>query len=208
MGDKSSRTRDRILRAAAEVLASRGYGATTLEAIAELAEMKAGSLYYHFASKDRLVTEVLLEGVRTADVAVERAVADLGPSAPPLAQLRAAVHAHLDAIVGQGPFTKANIRSYGQVPAEVAEEVRAAQRAYGDRWRGLVDGAMAAGEVRRDLDPTAVRLLLLGAMNWSVEWLSDEGPSDAATLADALLDMAFDGLRPRGDLAPPGDRTR
>lgn len=73
MPTRSARTRERILSAAAEVLASRGYASTTLEAIAERADMKAGSLYCHFSSKDELVAEVLLEGVGAAHDAVSAA---------------------------------------------------------------------------------------------------------------------------------------
>lgn len=197
MPSKSVRTRERVLAAAAEVLAASGYAATTLEAIAARADMKAGSLYYHFASKDDLVAEVLLEGVTAVRDAVDAAVAELGADAPPVARLRAAVAAHLDAIISRGPFTKANIRGYGQVPAEIAERVRAAQRAYGDVWRGLITDAVAAGEIRSDLDATSIRLLLLGAMNWSVEWVATDGTMSSGDLADDLIEMTFHGLVPR-----------
>ena len=56
---KGERTRSRILNAAASVLAREGYAAATLTEIAAVAKMQAGSLYYHFDSKDAIVEEVL-----------------------------------------------------------------------------------------------------------------------------------------------------
>lgn len=118
-------------------------------------------------------------------------------AARPIDRIRVAVAAHLDAIISQGPFTKANIRGYGQVPPAVAEQVHAAQRSYGDLWRGLIADAMAGGDIRSDLDATSVRLLLLGAMNWSVEWVDTEGPRTSGDLAEDLLEMTLHGLLPR-----------
>lgn len=49
---KSQVSRDLILRVAAQLFRQQGYSATTLRQIADKAGMKAGSIYYHFDSKD------------------------------------------------------------------------------------------------------------------------------------------------------------
>ena len=55
---KGERTRTRILDAAADVLARRGYAAATLTEIASVAKMQAGSLYYHFGLERQKVIPV------------------------------------------------------------------------------------------------------------------------------------------------------
>ncbi|MFC6762745.1 TetR family transcriptional regulator [Sulfitobacter porphyrae] len=60
---KAAKTRAEILRVAARVLRDNGYKATTLRKIADEADMKAGSVYYHFKSKEAIVDEVLNEGL-------------------------------------------------------------------------------------------------------------------------------------------------
>ena len=60
---KKDRTRRRILDAAARVFARDGIDQATLQDIAAAAELTAGSLYFHFASKDVLLCEVLTMGV-------------------------------------------------------------------------------------------------------------------------------------------------
>lgn len=192
---KSDRTRGRILDAAAELLAARGYAALGLAAVAERAGLQAGSLYYHFDSKDELVLEVLRIGTDNARVAVEQAVAALGRDPDPLAALTAAIGAHLTAVLAHGTFTRASIRSYGQLPGPLAERHRAAQRGYGAMWRDLIGAAARAGAIRGDLDLRTTRLLVLGAMNWSIEWFDPAGPISAEQLAGQLTTIVLDGLR-------------
>ena len=56
-------SRQQILAVAATLFCARGYAGTSLRDIAAAAGMKAGSLYYHFASKEELTAEVLRIGV-------------------------------------------------------------------------------------------------------------------------------------------------
>jgi len=193
---KSDRTRARILDAAAHVLATRGYASASLNLIAERANTKAGSLYYHFASKDELLLEVLKAGTQTVHDAVDKALVELGQDPDPIAAIRAAIEAHLVAVLSQGPYTTANIRSYGQLPAHLASAHREVQRNYGMTWRKLISDAVAAGALRDDLDQTTTRLLLLGAMNWSIEWFDDKSTLTSSELAAQLYEMVINGLQP------------
>ena len=67
---KAEATRQQILLAAACLFREKGYKATTLRDVAEHAGMGAGSLYYHFDSKDAILREVLEVGIATIDEAV------------------------------------------------------------------------------------------------------------------------------------------
>jgi len=192
---KSDQTRARILDAAAHVLATRGYAATTLNLIAERANTKAGSIYYHFASKDELLLEVLEAGTQTAHEAVSRALGKLEPDPDPIGAIQAAIEAHLVAVLSQGPYTTANIRSYGQLPEHLAAAHREVQRNYGTTWRKLIAAAVDAGALRNDLDQRTTRLLLLGAMNWSIEWFDNESTLTPTQLAAQLCDTVINGLR-------------
>ena len=60
---KSDSTRLRILHAAAKAFRQNGYAASSLRDIADSADMQAGSLYYHFDSKEVLAEAVMDEGV-------------------------------------------------------------------------------------------------------------------------------------------------
>ena len=56
---KSERTREGILSAAARLFRYEGYHATTMRDIAQEAGIEAGSIYYHFQSKDQILSDVL-----------------------------------------------------------------------------------------------------------------------------------------------------
>lgn len=53
--------RSRIIAAARELFLERGYLATSMQEIAEAAELRKASIYHHFADKEALFTAVVLE---------------------------------------------------------------------------------------------------------------------------------------------------
>jgi TetR/AcrR family transcriptional regulator, cholesterol catabolism regulator len=58
-----AKSRREILDAAARLLRSQGYKATTLRDIAEEVGIRAASIYYHFESKEEIASTVMNEGV-------------------------------------------------------------------------------------------------------------------------------------------------
>jgi AcrR family transcriptional regulator len=197
---KSERTRRRILDAAALVFQRKGYASVTLKDIAALAELQAGSLYYHFDTKEQLVEAVLEAGVEGAIAGTREAVEALGPGADPLARLRVAIAAHLRVVLTEGAYASANIRMLSQVPGSIRERHLKRQRAYGAFWRALFDQAAAAGAIRPDLDLSVVRMLALGALNWSVEWYR-AGRRTPSEIAAHAATMILDGITPRPGVA-------
>jgi AcrR family transcriptional regulator len=72
---KRERSRDRIVDAAYEVLAEKGYDATTFKEIARRAEAAQGLIHYYFGSKDQLLLEVLKEASERTREEMQRFVA-------------------------------------------------------------------------------------------------------------------------------------
>ncbi|MEU7873480.1 TetR/AcrR family transcriptional regulator [Dactylosporangium sp. NPDC049140] len=58
-GEKSRQTRRRILQAAHELFVSQGYGATTLQGIAERAGVAVQTIYFAFGNKPSLLKELV-----------------------------------------------------------------------------------------------------------------------------------------------------
>lgn len=190
---KSSATRLRILDATARTLRNKGYAGTTLNEIALAAGLQAGSLFYHFGSKDELVEEVLDVGMLRVHEAVQASQARLAAGAPHRVCIRAAVEAHFATLLERGDYTSANIRIFGQVPEEIQRRHLRLRRAYAAMWRRLLTDAQKAGALRHDIDLGLVRMLLLGALNWSVEWYKP-GRESVRALSDHVCLMVFDGI--------------
>lgn len=190
---KSEQTRQRLLDAAAKVFRDKGYAGTRLADIAEAADMRTPGVYYYFASREDLVEEVLQAGVARAHDYVAERVAAVPEGSPALDRLRAAIEGHVQVSLEHGDYTSANIRIFGQLPDGIRQRHLSQQRAYGDLWRGLLKDARAAGELRADLDLSAVRMLILGALNWSVEWYRP-GALTATEVAHIASTMICEGV--------------
>ena len=74
---KANLSRARILDAAAALFRDQGYAAVSLRAIAAAAGMQSGSVYYHFGSKEEIVTEVLNLGIERVHDQVSTTIATL-----------------------------------------------------------------------------------------------------------------------------------
>ncbi|MFD9943094.1 TetR family transcriptional regulator [Nonomuraea sp. NPDC059023] len=150
-GVTAAETRQRLLHAAAEAFAERGYDGTRVADIAAAAGVSNGALYAHFGSKaDLLVAALRAHGPRllaellTAEP--DRSITDLL------------------LIVGDRLPERREAAGYLIVEALVAarrdEELARPMRGYvGERadWlAGLVEAAQHAGEIESDLSPDAL----------------------------------------------------
>ena len=92
---KADRTRARLVQVAKRLYQEYGTDQVTVRRIAAAAKIEAGSIYYHFRSRDEIMRAVLQSGVGGARDAVMQAIAEAGRDSSPLARLRAALIAHL-----------------------------------------------------------------------------------------------------------------
>ncbi len=192
-GNSATDTRALILHHAARLLREHGYAAVSLRQIAKDVNIKAGSIYYHFPSKEDLLFHVLEEGLRQIVHEVDKAVAELPPDAPFRERMRVVVRSHLHGLLQVGDFSSANIRIYGQVPPEVRRRHYVARREFADWWDRFFAQAVAEGALRADLNASVLRVFVVGALNWTVEWYDPRrGSFDA--LADQIYSIIADGL--------------
>lgn len=169
-------TRRQILNAAAKLLRRNGYASTSLRDIAAATGIKAGSLYYHFVSKEEIAETVMAEGIDLVRAAVKKALATRPKDADPLEDIEIAVRAHLQALHESGDYASANIRCFNHVPREIKQRLRKVRERYDADWSKLINRARAAGCLDADIDDEALRYALFGVMNWTLEWLRSGGP--------------------------------
>lgn len=70
---RTTATKRAILNAAVQLAAERGITGTTMDEVAERAGVAKGSLYYNFASKDKLFEGLLLDGMNALTEALREA---------------------------------------------------------------------------------------------------------------------------------------
>jgi AcrR family transcriptional regulator len=176
-----------IGRATAHAFAERGFAAASVRDIVQRVGMLPGSLYYHFPTKEALLVAVYREGVQRISAAVDAAVA---PVAAPWQRLEAACIAHLTALLDQTDYSQVVIRVRPCDAPAVADELVALRDRYETRFARLIAALPLARPVRR----SDLRLLLMGALNWSQTWYRDDGASDPGQIARRFVALLRGGL--------------
>jgi AcrR family transcriptional regulator len=192
---KSSRvgdTRRQVLNHAARLLCQNGYAFTSLRDIANAAGMKAGSIYYHFDSKETLAETVMNEGIEFVRASVKEALAARPKNSDPLEDIGVAIKAHLRALRDSGDYASANIRCFAHVPDDMKRRLRRVRQRYDADWRKLIGRARLAKRLADHVDDEALRYGLLGAMNWTLEWLRSGGPTPD-DLGEMFFQIMFQG---------------
>lgn len=198
---KSQASSERVLNAAARLFIERGYAATTVRDVAERADMKAGSLYYHYPSKQHLLRAVL---ERAIDELTNRTVpwlAETGEGMSCRERFRRAIAAHIDATVSMGDYSLAFKRLSNELPADIHRGLAAKRSALDAHWKRLLVDAARSGELQGDVDLGILRMLLVGAVNSAHEWFSPAKGSPGA-IVDLLTRMVFDGFQPGQTISP------
>lgn len=183
---KSDATRQRILDSAARVLSREGFSGTKLMDIAAEAQLKVATLYYYYESREALVEAVMVTGSEHVRQHTLATLAALPESCSPLDRLCAAIESHLRFILEISNYTQAVIRNAGQVPEHVRESLSHEINQYGRLWQGLVDAAAEGTQYRTRGQRKTLRLLILGGLNWTVEWWTPQQSSVDELVATAL----------------------
>ncbi len=164
---KAATARLEILAVAARKMRQNGYADMSLRDLATEVGMKAGSLYYHFPSKDALAMEVMRLGVDVVQQAVHEAL-EAQSEATARDRLVTAMRVHLETLLSASDFSSAHIRSYPFVPDGVRAELTEVRKGYDRDWNDIISAYLG---VPTDAARTRhLRHTLLGALNWSLEW--------------------------------------
>lgn len=183
-----------IVRAAGRLFHEKGYSATTIRDIADAVGMRSGSPFYHFKTKHDMLRAVVLEGMGAINAAVAKA-ASSGKS--PRARFEAMLRAHLNELLGaEGRDFAATLlhESRHLDPDELAELV-ALKDGYEAMWQQVLEDLRRAGLIADD--GPVVRLLLLGALNWTVQWYRPDGPDSVDQIARRLAGLLLGKDRQR-----------
>jgi AcrR family transcriptional regulator len=149
-------TRQKVFRAAVELIAEHGYAATTVDAIAERAGVAKGTVFYNFGSKEGLFEALLEHSINLLAEAL--AAADTGESA--LDALDSVVLGQLRFFEEHGAFARVLLAEMWRT-AWQETVARLRQGALGV-YANVLRRAAANGEVRADLDVETAATAVFG----------------------------------------------
>ena len=177
---------------------ARGYDATSMEDIARATGMTKSAVYHHVPGKEALLRLAVTRAVDALFAVLDEPASTTGPAVDRLAHV---VRRSAEVLVELLPYVTLLLRVRGNTATE--REALARRRELDARLSRLVQDAIDAGEVRADIDPRMVSRLLFGMVNSLTEWYRPDGPHGPAELGDALVALAFDGLRRGSGRAAP-----
>ncbi|MEV0490406.1 TetR/AcrR family transcriptional regulator [Streptomyces atratus] len=188
----SPERRRELLDTAAEVFAAQGYNATTVRRIADEAGMLAGSLYYHFDSKESMIDEILstfLTELRDGYDAV--LAAGLGP--------RETVEALVTESFREIDRHRAAVAIYQKESKHLATQPRFAylvdsRQKFEKVWLGTLERGVAAEVFRADLDIRLTYRFVRDTVWVAASWYRPGGQHSPEEIARQYLSMVLDGI--------------
>ncbi|MEQ9568517.1 MAG: TetR/AcrR family transcriptional regulator C-terminal domain-containing protein, partial [Pseudomonadales bacterium] len=154
----------------------------------------AGSIYYHFQSKDQILSEVLELGVRQLYEEVREIVRVAKKNPEDFCKTFALlIETHLTYLLTESDFTSANIRNYPMLSDETRAPHRELRASYAEAWGSFLNEAKRNGYLRSDISITVIRQFILSAMNWTVEWY-DVDKYPVHILAERMSKLILDGM--------------
>ncbi|MGB8389728.1 TetR/AcrR family transcriptional regulator [Mycobacterium sp.] len=200
--DKSKR-RDEILSAAKEVFARKGFHATTIADIAKQAGLAYGSVYWYFDSKDELFHALMAveENALRNHLAAALAVLDQrddGQQPPLRAFLESSVQATLEFFEAD----KATVKLLFRDAYALGERFEKHLGGIYERFIDDIEISIVAAQQRGDIvaAPPRMAAYTLAALVGQLAHrrLSTDDGVTAAQVADFVVALVLDGLRPRG----------
>ncbi|MFE6225753.1 MULTISPECIES: TetR/AcrR family transcriptional regulator [unclassified Streptomyces] len=187
--------RRELLDTAAEVFAAQGYNATTVRKIADAAGMLAGSLYYHFDSKESMLDEILSTFLTELWEGYDAVLAaGLGP--------RETVEALVTESFREIDRHRAAVAIYQKESRHLTDLPRFAyltdsQNRFEKAWLGTLERGVADGVFRADLDLRLTYRFLRDTVWVAASWYRPGGQHGPEEIARQYLSMVLDGIAVR-----------
>jgi AcrR family transcriptional regulator len=188
----SSPVRARILAAAVQLFAVKGFDSTSVQEIVERAEVTKGALYHYFDSKDDLLYEIYhgLIGTQLADLD-----AILARGLPPAQSIRAVITNLVETTAARVEAAAVFSREMHKLDAERMAAVRADRRRYHEAFRAMVGRAQADGAFAAVASAETVTLVVFGMVNQLPTWYRPGGPRTPAEIGGEVADFVLAALR-------------
>jgi AcrR family transcriptional regulator len=185
--------RAELLNVAARIFCERGYQNATLEDIADAMNVTRPALYHYGMGKEAILAACNLianEQLMTAIAVANREATGLREVVSYFRQYIELSHGYMVAC-----FILTDRRNMDPV---VGERDRQNQRVLGRAVRDMIERGVADGSIR-PCNPAEVSRTIYAAFNGTLFGFRPGAKIDLTTLADPILNIFIEGLRPRRD---------
>lgn len=188
----SADTRDRIIEAATELFATKGFHGTGVAEIGTRADVQRGALYYHIKSKEDLLWEILRD---YTSVLLAEAEAVSATDDDPTTKLHNLIRSHVTLIVKYQREVGIQIKDSGALTGDSAAQLQELRDRVQQQWQQVLDEGCATGDFRTN--DHVITNSLLGLVNMVWFWYRPGGSSTPTEIAHMIAAMVFDGITTR-----------
>jgi TetR/AcrR family transcriptional regulator, cholesterol catabolism regulator len=184
-------TQKAIVTAAAELFAGKGFGATSLDDIAEQLGVTKGALYYHIKNKEEILRLIYLTVLAASEEPLARIVE---ANLPPAEKLSRAIAHHAAVAADRSPAMTVFYREQPHLTGPFAKEIILRKKAYETYFRRIIAEGQMKGVFTKEIDPKIAAFGILGMCNWLSQWYKADGPFTAQQIATMFSQMVDSGL--------------
>lgn len=192
-----------LLRRAAPVFVKYGYEATSMNLIAEKAEVTKPGLYYHFKSKQELLFSIMTAAMDDLEQATREATLIAGDNEERLKNILAS-HARLITHEKEGAFTLLVIDLAHVLPPEDRRLIDQRKRAHFELVRATLRQLRKEGKLRESLDETAATFSVLGMVMWITKWFQPDGRLSSEEVVAQIAEMVLSAVLRDDRRSTPG----
>ena len=190
---RGEETRAHILQAAESCFAQRGYDATSVVDICDLAGVSKGAFYHHFSSKQTLFLELLEHWLVGMDALLESARVDADTVPAGLLQMAGMVQPVFQEGKGRLPFFLEFWNKAARDPV-VWQATIAPYRRYRDFFCKMIEAGIAEGSLR-PVDPEATAQIIVSlAVGLVLQGVLDPEGADWGQMAQEGVRLLLNGL--------------
>src|SRR3954468_9436740 len=187
--NNESNRRDELLRVSARLFREKGFDGTSIRDISAAAGMHSGSPFYHFKTKQDILVAVMEQGLAEGLRKTEEVMA---LSIPPEQKLARLIRTQLGTILEEGSdFIPVLLYDWRSLTAANRRRIVALKDRYDTLWQEVIDDLQSAGQMPGDAQ--LMRLLILGAVNWTGTWYRTGGRLSLDKVADDAARLFLHG---------------
>jgi AcrR family transcriptional regulator len=198
VGTRSSEAREtyderlnRILRAAADLIAREGYGSASMRAVAKAAGVSLAGLYHYFDSKEKML---FLIQFRTFSSMDSRLRENLHGVTEPIEQLRVMIRAHVAHFVTDMAALNVCSHELESLNGDAFDEVYRIRHDYYDLTRGIIDRVFDKHAPDSSLDRHVATMSLFGMLNWLYRWYDPGKGRSPTAVANQIATQFLSGI--------------
>jgi TetR/AcrR family fatty acid metabolism transcriptional regulator len=186
--------RNRILRAAIEVFATKGYFAARMTDVAEAAQVADGTLYLYFEGKEHLLMSIFDDVLGRFITRLDEEISQIDD---PLEKLNLMVRLHLETLGRDHALAHVLQIETRHSRRFMSLFTRGKLGEYLNRVRDIIMEGQESGAFRGDISPGLATNLVFGAVDELVtSWLLATQPGDLLRHHSPLVRMLTDGIAP------------